>query len=306
MKALQLIYEGKDITDAVEIHKADITDNAGGIADSLEIWFDDPEGFWGQWKPKKNDKVQVKENGFDSGLMYIDELEQCRGLFVVRALAIPQDAKTENTKAWENVRFLEIASELARKYGFQLETYDIQNPLYERVDQFEQADFAFLAWRCLLEGYMLKITSQKVVIYDERYMEAQAPVKTIYIDDFDGDYKFLQKSAWIYGGCRIFFGDIKYEYKPSGAFGPVLKFADIFVSSQAEAERFAKNILRSKNKYENTGYCTIELAPGIAAGNVIQIQGVGMADGKYFCEQVTHKLANKKTFLKLRKPLEGY
>jgi len=303
---MQIIYEGSDITGAVEIKNANIVDNAGGVADSLELWLDDPKGFWSQWKPQKNHRVRIKESGFDSGMMYVDELEQRRGLFIIRALSIPQEAKTDNTKAWESVRFMELATEISGKFGFSLQTYGIQNHLYDRVDQVEQADFEFLAWRCLLEGYSLKITDGKVVIYEERYMESQTPVKTIYKDQLDGDYSFRSKSTGIYGACRVSYGNISYEFRPVGSSGPTLKEAEIPVSSKGEAERFAKNLLRFRNKYEHSGYCTIELDPGIAAGNMIQVSGVGLADGKYFCYQVVHKLVDKKTFMRLHRPLEGY
>lgn len=304
---MQVIYENSDITSLVNINKADFTDNAGGIADSLDIQFGDPEGVWSKWKPKRNDKVQISQGSFKSGLMFIDELEQQRGMFKIRALSIPQEAKSCNTKGWEAVRFLELASELASRYGFQLQTYGTTNYLYDRVDQFEKADFEFLSDRCLLEGYLLKITDSKVVIYSEAYMEGMQEVKTINLQQFDGAYNFKDTSTGIYNSCTINYGSIKCEYKPAAApIGPVLSYKDIYIASQGEGERYAKNLLRAYNKNESTGRCTIELDTALAAGNSINIKGVGLADGKYFCSQIVHKLMDKKTNLKLRKPLEGY
>lgn len=302
---MQLIYEGKDITQAVEINKADITDTAGGIADSLEIYANDTKGLWSSWKPQKNDTIQLNQNGFSSGLMFIDELEQQRGFYIIRALSLPQKAKTHNTKCWEDVRFLEFAGEIANKYGFELQTYGIENYLYSRLDQNEQADFEFLAFRCMLEGYMLKISDKKVIIYDERYMESQPAAKTIYLSDFDGTYKFKSKSTGIYGSCELSKNSLKSTYLTS-AYGPILRIKDIDTTNQAEADRYTKNILRSYNKQETTGKITIKLDTGITAGNNIQIADVGMADGKYFVEQAVHSLVIKKTALRLRRVLEGY
>lgn len=306
VKVVQLIYEGKDITRVVDIKKADIIDNAGGIADSLEIELNDTLRLWSDWKPKKNHRIELKYRGFNSGQMYVDELDQKRGLFIIKALSIPQEAKTYNTKAWENVRFLEFATEIALKYGFELRSYGIQNYLYERVDQYEQADFEFLAWRCTLEGYMLKITDGKVVIYDEKYMEQQAPAKVIYLEQLDGDYRFRTKATDIFSSCIVSYGSIRYQFNAPGVHGPELKLSDIYITNLGEAERFSRNLLRFKNKHENVGYGIIEIETGIAAGNNVQIQGVGLADGKHFCEQIIHSIVNNKTFLKLRKPLEGY
>lgn len=304
---MYLIYEGVDISNAVEIHKADLADNAGAELDSLEIWFDDPKKLWSKWKPEKNHKIQVIQDGFKSGIMYIDELEQQRGMFIIRALSIPQKAKNEHSQAWESVRFLEFTTELAARYGFKLQTYEIGNYLYDRVDQHEQADFKFLSWRGLLEGYILKITSNTVVIYNEAYMENLTAVKTIDISSFDGPYKFLSKSTKIFNSCKLFYGNIGSEYRPSNApAGPTFKCADIYVSSQSESDRYSKNILRLKNKYENTGAFKIKLDTDLAATSNINISGAGLADGKYFCEQVVHKFVEGKTFIKCRKPLEGY
>ncbi|MGE5631704.1 MAG: phage late control D family protein [Caulobacteraceae bacterium] len=304
---MQLIYEGKDVTADVEIKKADITDNAGGIADSVELWFNDPHDLWSQWKPQKNDTLEINEDGFSSGLMYVDELKQKRGYYIVKALSIPQEAKTDFTKAWENVRLLELADEKAVKHGFQLITYGVEDNLYERVDQVHEADFVHLSKRCILEGCMLKLTSKKVVIYNERYMEAQLPEKIIYKDQFDGDYDFTATSTGIYSLCSITYGNIKAMYKPAnGPVGPELKINDIYITSQGEGERFAKNILRSNNKNETSGYFTIQKDSGIAAGNMIELPDIGISPGAFFCTQVVHKLADGKTFIKVRKPLEEY
>lgn len=304
---MQILYESSDITNLVNINKADFTDNSGGIADSLDIQFCDPEGIWSRWKPKKNDKIEIRQDNFKSGLMFIDELEQQRGMFKIRALSIPQEAKSCNTQAWEAVRFMEFAVEIAARYGFKLETYGTDNHLYNRVDQFQKADFEFLADRCLLEGYMLKITDSKVVIYSEPYLEGIEAVKTVTLDQLDGPYSFKNTSIGIYSSCSIACGQLKSQYKPSVApIGAVLKYKDIYVSSQGEGERYARNLLRARNKYENLGRCTIELDTTLAAGNSIDIAGIGLADGKYFCSQAVHRFMDKKTVLKLRKPLEGY
>lgn len=304
---MQFKYQGKNITNIVEIKKADITDNAGGIADSVEMHFDDPKRLWSQWNPQKNDHIEISQDGFGSGLMYIDELEQQSGLFLLKALSIPQEAKTANTKSWEKIRLLQIAEEIARKYGFQLKTYGIQNYYYERIDQVEQADFEFLATRCMLEGYMLKVNGQSVIIYDERYMECQEIVRTINQNQFDGRYGFKNKSTGIFHSCKITYGDISYIFVPNiGPSGPVLKIVDLYCSTQGEAQRYSKNLLRLKNKYEYTGYCTIEIDPGIAAGNVIKISDIGYGEGDYFINQIIHRLVEQKSFLRLRKPLKEY
>lgn len=303
---MQLYYEGKDITNSIEIRKADITDNAGEELDSLDLILNDTKGLWSAWGPEKNNSVQIKAEGFDSGIMYIDEISQQRGSIIIRALPIKQEAKTPYNKAWDNVRFMEFCQDIAKKQSLELKTYGIENYLYPRVDQHEQADLRFLAWRSLLEGYTLKVTNGSIVIFSEKYMENQDPIKILTPDDIDGDFFFKDKSSNIFGSCKIINKEYPYQFTDPKLFGAVLKYYDISVNSLGESERYSKGLLRAKNKFEKTLGCNIKFSSGIAAGNMITAANFGIANGKYFIYQIIHRLVENKSTLRLRKPLEGY
>ncbi len=307
---MEIIYEGRNITGSVNAIKVDVIDSAGGIADSLEMEFSNTEGRWDRWSPQKGDVVAVREKGFSSGTMYMDSIEQVKGIFRLKAVSTPLPAKTTGTKTWENIRFFAIVNEIAGRYGFRSETYGAENWLYRRVDQLEQADFDFLAFRCMLEGYVLKVNGGKVIIYSEPEFEKEEPVVSVHVQDMDGNYSFKSKGIGLYSRCILEYSGsrvIRSEFSPANPpDGPVLKKRDIPVYSQAEADRYCRNILRYHNKQEYSGKFAIELTPGLAAGNMIRISGAGFGDGIYFTEYVVHRIVEKKTILKLRKPLEGY
>ncbi|AOZ91625.1 phage late control D family protein [Paenibacillus crassostreae] len=309
---MQIIYNGTDITSSVHPTSIQMIDNSGGIPDSLTLKFSDTEGIWGKWKPAKNDTLQVKESGYDTGLMYIDQIMQTAGSFGLAALSIPQTSKSARSQGWESVRFLEIVTQIAARHGFTIKTYGVTNHLYERVDQIEQADFSFLADRCSLEGYALKINNKSIVIYDEATQEKIVPDPELSIireSNINGDFEFIDKSTDIYGKCIVssqaLSGYIEGEYTASGTNGPTLK-RNIFASNQAEANRWAKGIIRSFNKHMLTGSLAVNLNTNYAAGTTIQVTDVGMFDGVYFTDRLVHDLINNKTKVKLRKPLEGY
>ena len=303
---MQLIYEGVDITNDVEINRAEVTDSAGGQADSLEIKFSDAQKLWSKWKPEKNHRIELKKGGFSSGVMFIDSWVQLPGFFILRALSVPQEVKTPFYRAWEDVRFLEIVQEIAGRYGFQIQTFGIENHHYKRLNQSNKTDIEFLSDLCKLESYSLKITNKSIVIYNEVLIEKDVHIKKIYLEDFDGDFYFEDSIAGAYSACQVLYGDIKAEAKDSAVKGPIKKVTDLYVSSIGEAQRFSAGILRNLNKERAWGKCRIRLDPGIAAGSMVEISGVGISDGKYFCEKVVHEFVSGKTKLYLRRPLEGY
>jgi phage protein D len=308
---MNIIYNGTDITGSVQPITLQITDNAGGKPDSLTISFSDTDGIWSKWKPAKNDTIQVLENGFDTGIMFIDQLSQSAGVFGVMALSIPQTSKTARSQGWEKVRLLEIATEIAARCGFALQTYGITNHLYERIDQQETADFAFLADLCMLEGYALKINNRSLVLYDEHAQEQESIIPSLSIigdGSINGSFGFTNKSTDIYQKCIIRSNGESYiegEYTAIDVLGPTIK-RDIYATNQAGANRWAKGILRSFNKHMVTGSFSINLNTNYAAGTNINVENIGMFDGKYFIHKLIHDLINNKTALTLRKPLEGY
>lgn len=308
---MNILYNGTDITDSVQPVTLRITDNVGGIPDSLSISFSDTDGVWSKWKPAKNDTLQVKENGFDTGLMFIDQLNQSAGVFGIKALSIPQTSKSARSQGWEKVRLLEIATEIAARYGFTLQTFNIINHLYERIDQQELADFAFLCGLCTLEGYALKINDRSLVIYSEQAQELQAVdpnMATIGAGSINGTFAFANNSTDIYQKCIVLSNGTSFiqgEYSAPGILGPTIK-RSINATNQAEVNRWAKGVLRSYNKHMITGSLSINLNTNYAAGTNLNVEDIGMFDGKYTIHKLMHDLLNNKTALTLRKPLEGY
>ncbi|NFO15172.1 hypothetical protein FDB34_13390 [Clostridium botulinum] len=281
----------------------------GGKADSLAISFADIKNECRKWDFSKNNIIEILDEPFSTGRMYVDSFGCSNGLYNVDALSIKKSFKTKRTRTWEKVNFIDFANDLIKEIGLNLETYGIDNFQYERVDQVEQNNMEFLRYRCMLEGYNLKISNGKAIIVSEKFLESQNSVLALDPSLFIGKYKFKCTSNHIYGGCEVssFSKEfIKGSYILNNSIGEVKKITDVNTSSLGETTRFAKNILRSFNKLETTGSFTISKNTNIAAGNTILLENLSMFNGKYIIESVLHDLVNAKSFLTVRKVLEGY
>lgn len=311
MICLNLTYNNEDITASVNTLQASITDSSGGIADKINIVFSDTEKYWRQWKPQKGDVLTLSHGSFSSGTMYLDEFEASNGTFALAAISTPLKAKHTNSKTWENIRFIQLAKQLVTELGLELVTYHIQDYLYDRLDMLNKTNLQFLNERCILEGYSLKISNGKAILYDEKTLEASSAVSDIKEDMFLGDPSFKTVSSGIYSSSSIeyFSHDnkiIKYRFEPSSApMGPELTLK-IRANNQGEAERYARNILRSFNKNETIGAFTIEFNSNLAAGSVVNIKDMGSFSGKYYITSIKHNLTSEKSRIIVRKVLEGY
>ncbi|WP_326514781.1 hypothetical protein [Clostridium intestinale] len=307
---MNIIYENVDITSDININYAAIEDSAGGIADSLELIFNDENKLWRQWNPSKNNKIIIKNDNFSSGVMYLDEIYMKKGLYRLKAISTPLKAKTPKNATWENISFSKLAKDLIKDLDLELATYNLNTDwIYERVEQINQNSLDLLNMRCILEGYRLKVSDNKAIIYSENILEKSEPVLKLTEADLPANYEFKNLSSGIYSSCLVsdVYKDsiISYEYKPVNApQGPILK-PKVRVMNHAEAERYSMNLLNFHNKNEITASLSIRLNTNVASGNVIEIVGLGNFSGKYFVEKTKHYFTEDKTSLKARKLMEG-
>jgi len=284
-----------------------VHDNEGGIADSLDLILTDPEEFWLQWNPGKGDLIQINADGFHSGKMYYDGYDISASGHKLMALSIPHKAKSQDSKSWEKISFITLANELCGLIGLSLKTYDITNYTYSRVEQKDEEGYIGLLNRlCLREGYSLKVNDGKAVIFNEKKFENQTPDITIKRSDFvSEEYRFLSVSAQLASACVAKYGNIEYTYEASGVYGPKITLMDEPFYDLSEAQRYAKNKLRHRNKNESLGYFPVKFNPGLAAGITINLTGLGSASGTWYIKRVDHSKLNDVSHVFVRRAIEG-
>lgn len=330
---LNLTYNNKDISKdlAQYLLSFSYTDHASGKADDLQINLEDKAGLWkADWMPEKGATLQasIQVQNWDRagqfellplGTFEVDEIE-CAGppeTVTIKALSVPESASLrgeDKTRAWEKTKLSLIARDIASKAGLGLFYDTNDDPEYDRVDQTEQSDLAFLMKLCEDAGLSLKVTGQQIVIFDDRKYEQMAPVMTIIrgVSQVE-DYRATSSTREVYSACRVEYQggtkkeSIVYTYRPPNrpATGKTLVINER-VTNIAEAERLAKKRLRQQNKEEVKFSLTMVGNIALVAGVTVMLQGWGKFDGKYFVETAEHSGPGYTVKLDLRRVLEGY
>jgi len=220
----------------------------------------------------------------------------------------------DKSKAWEKVKLSKIAKDIADSAGLELFFDTKEDPDIQRAEQKEKSNLAFLNKLCTDNGLALKISENKLIIFDEEKFEQQEPVKTLRYGD--GNIKSFSGRATIsqiYKSCHVKYqhgkNAEKYETTytdDSKADGMTLEISEK-VSSQAEAEKLAKKKLRDKNKEEIKVNLSVVGDFIYLAGNCISLEGYGFFDGKYLIEKSTHNIGSGYgVSLEIRKCLSSY
>ncbi|MGO4369616.1 phage late control D family protein [Paenibacillus sp. MCAF20] len=326
-------YNGRDISGSITASLLDLsyTDNPSGQIDDLQISLQDRDRKWqGPWNPIGGDTITASirttdwhgRNEIESlplGTFEVDSvsLSGPPDVVQIKALALPSGTPVKRemrTKGWEKVRLKTVADEIAKRSKLKLMYEAAENPLYERLEQSNQSDLAFLVELCIKEGIAVKAASGNLVLFDESAYERREAVASLTREGRSVVSYGFEWSASLaaYRACQLTYSDsakgkeYKVLYTPPGApaSGPVLKVNEN-VGSEAEALRVARNRLREENK--NYGRASLALVGNIrmAAGLTINLLGWGQYDGKYIIERATHSVGGSgyTTGLEIRRVL---
>lgn len=235
---VNIVYNSKDISKDIAPYllSFEYTDNESHKADSINITLEDKNQLWIQpWLPTKGDIIIAsiittdwhksgESISLPCGTFQVDEVElsgppsvvQIKGVSIPITSTIRSEIKT---RAWERINLQAIAGDIAAVSNLALMYESATNPQYLRVDQIETSDLAFLQTLCEKAAQSLKVTSDKIVIFDERTYEANPAVRDI--DRLGGDvihYSFKSKTAGTAKTAKVSYSDPLTGKTASGSF----------------------------------------------------------------------------------------
>jgi hypothetical protein len=303
---MKVIYNGVDIANKVKISKCTHEMYCEGKSDQLTLKMTDNDGYWDEWSPKIGDTLTIVEDTAKTGIMHISSITPSSGEISLVALSIPNTGLNRHTSAWEQVKFTQICTDLSQIHGLSLKIYGEIERVFEYVEQDNQTDFEFLHQICVLEGCSFLVFDMTLVVYSQSYLEGMNAISSIKVTKSD-QFEYVDASSSEYGSCEVRIGKFygKYSIKDGSTYIPTKRFK---VSSNAEALRYSKNILRDVNKRSRSGWfkkgSLLEFAPGSVL--YLSTEQRKSWDSKVFITRIRNDYVNKECKVFFRIPLEGY
>lgn len=338
---LAVSWQHKEIIRDLGPHLKTLTygDNLSGAADDLSLELEDRDELWaGDWKPEYGDTVvaRIQAQGFGwFGTNPVNDLRLGTFTHDKISLAGPPHRtvlgcisaalatglrRRKRTHAWRGVTLKQIAQDMADRASLTLEFDGNPGSSYKQALQNDKSDLEFLQELCKEVGRTLKVTEDKIVIYDEMKLDAGAAVGDI---DLKGGkvifWDFSADESGRYGSCHVSCFDprtgktSKGQFPPDGVTvpgldpnGQTLELA-IEVSDIAEAQARAQALLRNANRFANHGKMTVVGDCGLVAGVVFNLTNAQALSGKFIINHAQHQVGAGYTVgLEVRRCLEGY
>lgn len=312
-----IIYKGKEISTSLSPYLKNITivDNLKGSIDDLNITLRNDEYRFLQpgWSFELKDRLEISlatvnwENELEGkkslkcGYFYLDDKSFNKDTVTIKGLSIPlgpiQDQK--NSKHWDNASLETIGKEIAAKYKLKFMYLVKEKINFYSVDQSKETDLEFLNKIASDEGINLKLTFDKLVLFDEAYMEDE---KTERIIDLRGgeviDWDIREKTKDIYDKVEInYFDSTSGEdetYTYSERKNKVLPQKILKItrrSASRSLEKLAKKRLKQINQDRIILNLSIVGELALAAGKTFNLINAGIFNGKYMINKLTRTLS---------------
>ena len=330
---IKCLYDSQDISQdiAAFLKSFFITEVLGGEADEAEITLHDREELWmGDWLPEMGATMDItlqisnwegegdiRELPF--GKFDVDEMTESGWPHEVKIklISVPVTGginTVKRTRAWEKVKLSAIAQDVAGGVGMELYYDTEEDPMQERAEQSEQTDLSFLQKLCKDAGLSLKVTDNKIVIFDvSKYEQADPVLEIVNGTNAVKSFECRQTIHDIYKACHVKYKHSKKDElieftftDPKREKGETLEINEK-VESVAEAEKLAKKKLHEKNLEETSVSLTMVGNFALLASNTITLKNFHSFDGKYLITKSSHEVGNGYTTkVDLRRVIDGY
>ena len=216
-----VIFNKVDISDEIahSISSLNYTDNSKNAIDDLELELENLDYRWlKEWYPDENAQLLVgiheeKENEtnfLDLGTFYVDEPTFENNRLNLKCLALPLDQNIrdqKNSVAWERITLKELVTQIANKHEMNAEIY-AENEFFERLDQNQETDLAFINRVVKETGLNMKVSDDKIIIFDDEEMEKNDTIEIFNINDERiRSFSLKKKNKEIYDKVEVSYYD---------------------------------------------------------------------------------------------------
>lgn len=298
---MKVIYQGKDITDDVDVKKCVYTEVSGGRRDMLDIEFEYSDKWFG-WKPEVDDTICIFHDGYDTGDLYVNTILPESGCYRIFATAAKRAARRKVWASYDNQTLDGIMGLCAAECGMQHGLYGISGGnTYHYILRENEECMAFLDRLLTLEGGRLKCLNGKLRGIGIEYAQGQSAGQTIQIDATQLQARYIHREDIKYSGVTVQSPYAKasaFDSAVSGGAHPVLNLP---VSDSAQAGRWARGLLLNQNRMAEELEIGSEFNAGLTALARINIESETDANGEWVVDQVEHDfvlLKSKATLLR--------
>ena len=299
---MEIFYRGTDITDMVQVNACVVRDTSAGRCDSLELEFGNAAG-WYSWGPEEDDTIIVSQDGYDSGVMYVNKIMPEDGKYKIMAASLPCKARSKGNASFYGKTIEDIMRSCAMVSGMEYQIFGIDGAaVIPYIERDNEGCAAFLYKLLTLESAVLKCVNGKYAAIGIEYAQNLSAGQTVQLSSKQEGTKY-RRAGTTYRGVTV-----KTPYASAYATDTavasthaMLTINDLPAMNDIQAGRWARGKLLCLNRQGESVVMQNSFNAGLTAMTRIDITGDTDANGEWLVEEVEHDLINLTTAATMRR-----
>lgn len=291
---MEIIYEGSDITNMVNVRSCVSTDTCGDRCDSLDVEFQCGSG-WRKWDPKEDDKIRISHNGYDTGIMYVNTILPEDNRFRIIATSLPCKARSNEWKSFYKKSISEIMGICASSAGMGQALFGISGgTVIPYIERKNESSAKFLARLMEMEGAVLKCVNGKFTGIGILYAQGLSALQTINFSAEQLNTQYTRNGS-AYKSLTIKTPNgtgSAVDTSVSSSHSKLMLTDCLPIADSGQAKRWAKGKLLNLNRVCESVCIESKFNAGYTAMARIDLEGDTDASGQWLIGEVEHDFIN--------------
>lgn len=302
---MELYYQGSDLSNIVNVTGCIHRDVAGGRADSLEIEFDHA-AVWYSWGPQIDDTIRVIQNGYDTGIMYLNTVLPEGDKFRVIATSLPSSAAARAWYSFRDTALEKIMDRCAAECGMSYKLFGVDGGThYTYLLRRYEGCAALLDRLACMEGMFVKAYNGAFRAVSLDYVQERGAVKRLHIVADQEGVQYIRQENKRLSALTVRTPYAEATARDSLAVGRLAKtITDIPARTNIEAGRWARGLITHNNRQAEQLTISSTFDPAMSALNRIDIDGSTDATGAWIVEETEQDIKNGRTRAKLLRVID--
>ena len=297
---MQLIYEGADITDRIDIRKCIHRDVSRRRCDSAEIECEHA-AHWQAWQPQGGDRIELIHDGYTTGTLYLNTVLHEGGRYRMIATSLPPNTFKRAWQSFRNTTLGEIMAMCAAECGMEWKLFGLdEGSSYPYIERRNEGAAAFIERLMKMEGASLKCVSGRMAGISIAYAQDIEPMQEIEIAPGQDCAIHTRSTGMRYAGLTIrtpFAAASAFDSEGTQGQHPIC--TNLPAMNALQAGRWARGMLLMHNRKAESLTLETELNIGMTALARIDIKGGTDADGEWIVDEAEHDFMRLKTRARL-------
>lgn len=293
---MNLLYEGCDMTQYVNVTKCVCRDVSCGRADSMELEVDHAAA-WARWKPQEDDVIIAGLDDYSTGRMYLNAVVPEGDRFRMLATALPSASRRKAWGVFRDMTLADILHQCAAEIGMEAKLYGTSgNIKYPFLMRENEGCAAFMNRLCKYEGIALKALNGAFRAISIDYAQGLPVVSSLWLDPDKEGVEHRRQAGKKISTLTILSPNAKVSATDSAAtYGNAATISNLPIADKVQAGRWARGLLMAINRRAETLRVTGGFQPTITAMTRVNVDGSNQTFGEWLVDEAEHDLVNATT-----------